>query len=85
MAARLKAAFGADMDKPIESARQHMTLRAGTADWPFRQTTRSFVPPFLMATANDIEEWANTHESRNLLAVLLRMLVKLHLQWPRTR
>ena len=38
-------------------------------------TARAFVPPFLMATANDIEEWANTHESRTLLAVLLRMLV----------
>ena len=38
-------------------------------------TTRACVPPFLMVKANDIEEWANTHESRDLLAVLLRTLV----------
>ena len=36
---------------------------------------RSFVPPFLMATANDIESWADTHGSRDQLAVFLRMLV----------
>ena len=35
----------------------------------------SFVPPFLMATANDIERWADTHRSRDQLAVFLRMLV----------
>ena len=74
MAARLKAAFGADMDNLLsrqaayDSARRNSGLAVSA-------TTRSFVPPFLMATANDIEEWANTHESRNLLAVLLRMLV----------
>ena len=36
---------------------------------------RSFVPPFLMATANDIENWADTHGSRDQLAVFLRLLV----------
>ena len=36
---------------------------------------RTFVPPFLMATANDIENWAITHGARDQLAVFLRMLV----------
>lgn len=74
MAARLRAAFGADMDDLMsrQAASDAARRNSGLA---VSATTRSFVPPFLMATANDIEEWANAHESRNLLAVLLRMLV----------
>ncbi|MDE0420565.1 MAG: addiction module antitoxin [Gammaproteobacteria bacterium] len=38
-------------------------------------TTRMFVPPFLLPTANDLESWAERHEARDLLPVLLRTLV----------
>ncbi len=38
-------------------------------------STRSFVPPFLRVKANELEEWANTHEARDLLPVFLRILV----------
>ena len=74
MAARLARAFGADADelmgrqKACESAR-----RAG--ERAVSATTRTFVPPFLMAKANDIEDWGDTREARDLLAVLLRTLV----------
>ena len=74
MAARLKAAFGADMDDLLNRQAAHDTERRNSG-LAVAATTRSFVPPFLMVTANQIEEWANTDESRNLLAVLLRRLV----------
>ena len=37
--------------------------------------TRTFVPPFLQAKAKDVEEWADTIDSRSRLAVLLRVLI----------
>lgn len=74
MAARLKAAFGADIDDLLRRQAEYDSARRNSGQ-AVSATTRTFVPPFLMATANDIEEWANTHESRNLLAVLLRILV----------
>ena len=74
MAARLKAAFGADMDDLLSRQAAYDSARRDSG-LAVSATTRAFVPPFLMATANDVEEWANTHDSRNLLSVLLRTLV----------
>ncbi len=37
--------------------------------------TIPYVPPFLQIKANDIEEWANKHDTRSRLAVFLRTLV----------
>ena len=38
-------------------------------------TVRTFVPPFAIPKANDIEHWANSIDSRAKLAALLRILV----------
>ena len=74
MADRLARAFGADavslmgLQSAYEAA--HHTERRSLASEVVRH-----VPPFLMATANEIEDWAGKHEARCLLAVLLRTLV----------
>ena len=74
MAARLQRAFGADAGDLMARQAAH-----DAAHRPSEQvvpaTTRMFVPPFLLATANDLESWADRHEARDLLAVLLRTLV----------
>ena len=74
MAARLARAFGADADDLMDRQAAHDAARP-----PSKQlvpaTTRMFVPPFLMPTANDLEGWADRHEARDLLPVLLRTLV----------
>ena len=72
MAARLHKAFGAD-GLMARQAAYDSERRPG--ERAVLATTRSFVPPFLMAKANDLEDWANTHEARAQLAVLLRVLV----------
>lgn len=74
MVDRLARAFGADaeslmgLQSTYEAA--HQTERRSVAAEVARH-----VPPFLMATANDIEDWAGKHEARRLLSVLLRTLV----------
>lgn len=74
MAARLQRAFGANADDLM--SRQVAYDSARRADeQAVSATTRAFVPPFLMAKANDIEEWADSSEARDRLAVLLRTLV----------
>lgn len=74
MLARLEKTFGADADDLMKRRAVYQA-----ADQRSRQvvsaTARTFVPPFLMATANEIESWADTHQSRDQLAVLLRLLV----------
>lgn len=74
MAAKLQRAFGADADDLMARQAAHDAVR-GTNRPVVSATTRTFVPPFLLATANDIENWADTHEARDELAVLLRTLV----------
>ena len=74
MAARLQKAFGADADKLVSRQAAYDSQRR-SSDRAVMATTRAFVPPFLMVRANDIEEWANRHEARAELAVLLRTLV----------
>lgn len=74
MAAKLQHAFGADADDLIARQAAHdAALRS--SDQVVAATTRTFVPPFLQSTANDISGWADTHEARGLLPVLLRTLV----------
>ena len=74
MAARLQRVFGVDgEDLKARQAGYDAAVRRN--DQVISATTRAFVPPFLMATANDIENWSDTHRSRDQLAVLLRMLI----------
>ena len=74
MAARLQRAFGVDADDLMSRQAAYDSVRR-PSEPAVSATTRAFVPPFLMATANDIEEWADTHASRDLLPVLLRTLI----------
>ena len=74
MAARLERAFGADADELMARQAAYDSARRPSKQVVPR-TTRMFVPPFLLATANDLERWADTYEARDLLAVLLRTLV----------
>lgn len=74
MVARLQRAFGADAEDLMARQAAHDAVQ-GTSKQVVPRTTRMFVPPFLLATANDLESWADTHEARDLLAVLLRTLV----------
>ena len=74
MAARLQRAFGADADDLMARQAAHDAAK-GTSKPVVSATTRTFVPPFLSATANDIEDWADTYDARAGLAVLLRTLV----------
>ena len=74
MAAKLQRAFGADAgDLIARQAAYDAALQSNNQ--VVAATTRTFVPPFLHATANDINGWADTHEARELLPVLLRTLV----------
>lgn len=74
MAAKLQRAFGADAEDLMRRQAAYDSAQQPGAG-AVSATTRTFVPPFLMATANDLEAWANTHEARDKLAVLLRTLV----------
>lgn len=74
MAARLKKAFGADADDLMRRQAEYDAQRR-RSDRVVSATARRFVPPFLMAKANDIQNWADTHRSRDQLAVFLRMLI----------
>ena len=74
MAAKLQRAFGADADDLMARQAAHEAA-SGTSKPAVSATTRTFVPPFLLATANDIENWADTYEARDGLAVLLRTFV----------
>ena len=73
MAAKLEKAFGA-------SASDLLAMQcAFDAETSFAAssiaTVRTFVPPFAVPKANDIEHWANSIDSRAKLAALLRILV----------
>ena len=74
MAERLQRAFGADADGLMSRQAEHDAARRSSKQ-AVSATTRTFVPPFLLATANDLESWADTHGARDLLPVLLRTLV----------
>ena len=74
MASRLQRAFGADADHLIRRQAEYDAERR-RSDRVVSATAGRFVPPFLMATANDIQGWADTHRSRYQLAVLLRILI----------
>ncbi|MYB39344.1 MAG: helix-turn-helix domain-containing protein [Gammaproteobacteria bacterium] len=74
MAAKLQQAFGADADDLIARQAAHEAGRRAS-EQEVSVTTRTFVPPFLIATASDIQDWADTSEARDLLAVLIRTLV----------
>lgn len=73
MAARLSKAFGADRElllkKQVEYEK-HNSLQFEKA-----LAVRTYAPPFLDITADQISAWASKIESRSLLAVLLRKLV----------
>ena len=74
MAAKLERAFGTDaQDLMRRQAAYDSAQRPDAA--AVSVTTRTFVPPFLMAKANDLVDWANANEARELLAVLLRTLI----------
>ena len=74
MAARLEKAFGADADDLMRRQAAYDSIRR-SSERAISATALAFVPPFLRARANDIEDWADTQEARNLLAVFLRTLV----------
>ena len=73
MAAKLEKAFGASASDllAMQSAFDAETSAAATDI----TAVRTFVPPFAVPKANDIELWANTVDSRAKLAALLRILV----------
>ena len=73
MAAKLEKAFGASASDllAMQSAFDAETSVAATSI----ATVRTFVPPFAIPKANDIEHWANSIDSRAKLAALLRILV----------
>ncbi|MYJ94127.1 MAG: HigA family addiction module antidote protein, partial [Proteobacteria bacterium] len=74
MAMRLQKAFGADPDELMKLQAEHDACQRASIS-AISMTTRTFVPPFLEAVANDIETWADAINSRSKLAVLLRILV----------
>ena len=73
MAAKLEKAFGASASDllAMQSAFDAKTSVAATSI----ATVRTFVPPFAIPKANEIEHWANSIDSRAKLATLLRILV----------
>ena len=74
MAARLERTFGANARELIDMQAAYDAARA-KAKGP-SAGARSFVPPFLQLTANDVAEWASSNiAARSRLAVLLRTLV----------
>ena len=73
MAARLERSFGVRAIDLIDLQRGPEAPHLGTPN--AMEGARAFVPPFLRATANDIEAWADRHAARGRLAVFLRMLV----------
>lgn len=74
MARRLQKAFGADADDLIRRQAEYDSFRQ-TDNRAISAPAHRYVPPFLKATANDIEQWAGKLDSRSQLAVLLRRLV----------
>ena len=74
MAMRLQKAFGADPDELMRRQAEYEASQRAT-NIEISMTTRTFVPPFLDAVANDIETWASAITSRSKFAVLLRILV----------
>ena len=73
MAAKLEKAFGASASDllAMQSAFDAETSVAATSI----AAVRTFVPPFAIPRANDIEHWADSIDSRAKLAALLRILV----------
>ena len=74
MAARLQKAFAADPDDLMNRQAMYDSSRRSSESTAL-VNTRTYVPPFLLVKANDIEAWANETDSRSLLPVLLRNLV----------
>ena len=74
MAARLARAFGTDPENLIERQAAYESAH-GHEKRSIVMETSKHVPPFLRATANQIEEWSKNLKARGLLAVLLRTLV----------
>jgi len=71
MAVRLEKAFGANRKHLIDMQATYDRQLAGDKDI----AVRTFVPNFLTIKARQIEEWADSIDTRNHLAVLLRKLV----------
>ena len=74
MAVRLQRAFAADPDDLNMRQAEYDAFRRAR-DHAISATTRTFVPPLLLAKAKEIEQWADNNSSRDSFAVLLRMLV----------
>ena len=73
MAARLEKAFGADPDDLMSRQAEYDSSKRAD-NQIISATTRMFVPSFLQIRADDIEQWANSSDSRSTLPVLLRDL-----------
>ncbi len=73
MALRLERAFGANKDALLW--RQRLQDEASRKDEEKSVAVRRFVPSLLTIKAGDIERWADSHEARDQLPVLLRRLV----------
>ena len=74
MAKRLELAFGCDVATLMEIQSDYESEKQSSGTRNLRKATK-FVPPFLIVRANDIQSWAETHDSRHQLAVLIRKLV----------
>ena len=74
LAARLNKAFGVDAEELMRRQAEYDSVRRGEKA-SISSTTHTFVPPFLEAKADDIEQWADRESARGRLAVFLRMLV----------
>ena len=75
MALRLERAFGANGHELLEL--QNSRKRVEGVNQEREVAVRGYVPTFLTIKARDIEQWAASHdEARELLAVLLRKLIR---------
>ena len=74
MAIRLEKTFGVKSDGLMRQQEEYDKHFHNKRD-AIPTTAHKFVPPFLKATANDIEAWAETPKARDRLAVFLRVLV----------
>ena len=74
MAVRLQKAFSADPDDLMNRQAKYDASRRPSVRTTLANT-RTYVPPFLMVKANDVEAWADEIDSRSRLPVLLRNLV----------
>lgn len=73
MALRLEKAFEADRQDLLE--RQATSHRERSVETDRSVAAGRFVPPLLSIKARQIEDWANSSEARDRLAVLLRTLI----------